>query len=55
MRIVPDLPLKTVLNYFVAEGISSDRDKSKEVILHFLGDSLMTEGMLSQNEFKKMF
>jgi hypothetical protein len=39
----------------VKEGVASEREKAKMVVDNFLGGVLMCEGMITINEFKKLF
>lgn len=54
-HFVAETPIKAVLNYLVTEGVAADREKAQLVLHHFLGNSLMCEGMININEFKKLF
>jgi hypothetical protein len=39
----------------IKEGIAVEREKAKMVVHNFLGGVLMCEGMITINEFKKLF
>jgi len=54
-HFVEDLPTKTILNYLVSEGLAAEREKARVVLHHFLGETFMNEGLVSIDEFKKLF
>ena len=55
LQYVSEIPIKTILKFLVKEGVAAEMDKAKMVVDYFLGGVLMCEGMISINEFKKLF
>jgi len=52
---VNELPIKIILDFLVKERVAHDRDKAKNVVMQTLGENLMNDGMISFDEFNKLF
>lgn len=55
IRLVSEIPLKTVLEFLVKEGVALDKEKAREMIEKVLGVQLASSGPISETEFKKLF
>jgi hypothetical protein len=49
------LPLSVILDFLVKEGVSLDRDKARQVVNKQIGEELMSENKVSDEEFDKLF
>lgn len=52
---VHEIPKRGVINWLVEEEITADGDKAQIVIDQLIGKNLMTEGLVSLQEFYKLF
>lgn len=52
---VTELPLSVILDFLVKEGVSLDRDKARQVVNKQIGEELMSENKVSDEEFDKLF
>jgi len=52
---VHTIPKRGVTNWLVGEEITADGDKAQIVIDQLIGKNLMTEGLVSLQEFYKLF
>lgn len=55
LNFITELPNRIVLNFLVKQGIAIDTKGAQMVVDNFLGGVKTCEGIITQNEFSKLF